>query len=243
MKKYSISVCILLCAAFANPSYSTLINGGFENGNFTGWSVDIPFVAIPQPPGLGPAGSAEVKNNFKYLDSLLGTITRFPAEGNYLAALGTGSADYEIVPQGSIHITAKQSTYLNKGDKISGWVSFYNGDFDPQDSGRISVENKYGAKIIDLWQEYSGSSTTIPYNSISPWTYWQWVVPRADTYTLALGVTTGGDNVLSSWALFDGIRVTPSSVPEPATIIMLGTGLMALLWLCRNTFNRTIFQQ
>ena len=53
------------------------------------------------------------------------------------------------------------------------------------------------------------------------------VIPRSGDYTLRIGVFQVRDTFLDSGLIVDGFTITP--VPEPATILLLGTGLVGLI--------------
>lgn len=211
---------------------STIINGGFESSNWSGWIVDIPWGVSEFPPFDRPAGSAEVVSEFNFYDINIGEAARIlPASGDYFLSLATGDEWFTgNEPLGSVQITARQSMILNKGDKISGWVSFYNGDYEAQDTGWIVIEDETGDARIKIWEEYSGSSA-IPYTSATPWAYWEWIAPSSDMFTVTFGVSTGGDNRFTTQAFHDDLCVTP--VPEPPTIKLLGLGLAVLVFISR----------
>jgi hypothetical protein len=64
------------------------------------------------------------------------------------------------------------------------------------------------------------------------WTRWEWQAPTTGSYSLQLGMTTGGDNHNASYGFFDGLSVQPGIiVPEPSSLALAlsGTILFAIL--------------
>ncbi len=199
-----------------------LNNGGFESGNFLGWSLYVPTgvcsVDLPTV-DLVPAGWATVDSR----------ATRPPVEGNYFADLEAGSgyhlagAPY-VAPSQLYNTCLSQGLALQAGDVLSGWVLFCNGDPFAQDSAWVKILNGTGNSISRPWYAVSGGQ----YGAASQWTLWQWQAPAAGTYTLELGVTTQGDGLFPSRGLFDSVTVTSVPEPGPAAVLLLGCALVML---------------
>ena len=209
MKKIIAASILLLTAVY--PAQATVINGGFESGDFWGWEVSVPY---EHDSFFGPlaAGSANVIAGNRFGDS--------PTEGTYAAAFGTGDLPQEIQTSGLVHIYAQQTLTVEANQILSGDAFFYNGDYMSQDSGWVRIYDEFGNEIGNPWIEYSGSDpvahrNSVAYYATSDWTHWEW---RADTdgpITLSIGVSSTGDNMFDSYAGFDNIQV--ASVPEPTT--------------------------
>ena len=213
MNRMALLFVALLCT-LPRPAQASPINLGFETGDFSGWNVVMPFGVGEYSPGLTPAGSTNVMEEF--LDSMLAV------EGTHFAVIGTGNASY-APGQGSFNIYASQTLSMDAGTVLSGWSRFYNGDYEAQDSAWVTIYDSLGHVVATPWAQTSGRNPAVDYRSSTSWEEWRWEASHADTYTLAIGATTFGDNRLSSYGAHDGIKV-----PEPSTLYCLA-GVFATL--------------
>ena len=214
---------------------ATLVNGGFESDDLIGWTVSIPlgetefpttFDPVPPAPWFRPTGTVGVESS-----GFLAVPTQ-PPEGEHFLAVGTGNAKFD----GATHnITASQTVELKDGDILSGWSSFYNGDYAPQDSAWVKVLDTTGMELDTVWHEVSGLHpiSSVDYLSAAPWTRWQWIAPAAGTYVLTLGATTFGDNRFSSYGLHDAIEV--ANVPETSPTWLFAFTVIGVVLLGRKS--------
>ncbi len=220
----------IMALAVANTITAAPVNSSFETGDFTGWTVSIPNGTSQYPPTTRPAGSADVVSSWSGT-GLTSPIS--PVAGSYFAAVGTSGNAYFTDYTQTYDISVSQSFSLNAGDTLLGYASFYNGDYEPQDTAWVNVLDSVGVQLSTLWQAASGGlggSPSTDYRSATPWTVWQWTAPETGTYTLNMGVTTFGDDTHASYGFFDDINVLhPTVVPEPSTTLLLAGGLMSLL--------------
>lgn len=226
MKQLVLTAIVVL--ALLNPAFADVMNGGFEDGDFSGWDISIPY-GISEFYGLRPAGSAEVVFGNFYGNS--------PAGGEYMACIGSG--DEYFLGNDTYEITASQTLALAAHDTISGEAFFYNGDYYPQDFGFVKILDNFGAEMAILWMEYSGGAdptdpNNADYLSATDWAYWEWQAPTDGLFEIVLGVSTFGDNAFDSYAYFDNISV--ASVPEPALYSLMGLSFLGL-WIFRNRFR------
>ena len=213
------------------------INGGFESGDFSNWTLDIPMGVSDFPPFNRPAGTAGLVSSWR-----LGNMPadRQPEEGNYFLTVGTLDFGF-FTGDTAYDISVNQTFSLNQGESLTGAVFYFNGDYEPQDSVWVKVFDGSGNNLLATpWQEFSGGlnpndPNSVPYLSASPWTSWQWTAPATGDYTLKLGVSTFGDNNLATFGFFDAIGVT-SAVPEPSSTALLA-GLLAGFAIMRNRRN------
>ena len=122
MKKGKFFVLVLLFALMmfvsSGTAYSLLTNGGFENGNTSGWTINDPTKANVVTSHLGDAPTP---------------LTYSPQEGTYFlelwAGMGTG-----------VYTKASQSITVSDGQWGTGWAAFDARDFYPwNDSAYVKV--------------------------------------------------------------------------------------------------------
>ncbi len=155
-----------------------------------------------------PSGNASAVTSYEYLS---------PMEGSNFLSILAGDANkwYEVY----------QSIDLNTGDILSGYAAF---DWDDNtkyyDGAKVYIKNSSGVTIGTPWSE-NGSGHPDYWNG--PWTSWSWTAPSSDKYTLVYGACNTIDTVGDSYGLFDAAQVD-YVVPEPATMLLLGSGLLGL---------------
>lgn len=225
-----------MALAAADKTMAGPVNASFETGDFTGWTVSIPNGTSQYPIDRGsiPAGSAAVISSFELPTATYPEGSYFsPMDGGSFAAVGSAASGHFTVNL-TYDISVSQSFSLEAGDTLLGWAAFFNGDPFAQDTAWVNVLSGAGVSLSTPWQAVSGvtdgSSGATAYLTASPWTLWQWEAPATGIYTLALGVTTFGDDVDASYGFFDDINVIhPTVVPEPSSIILLAGGLISFL--------------
>jgi hypothetical protein len=198
----------------ASPSHAAIINGGFETGNFTGWTTignaSIQTSAFGSGPTEGTfealVSTAEPTVSASTLETFLGV-----APGS-LNDLGNGNAT-----AGS---AIKQTFAANAGDILNfDWnfltneftspTNFYN-DFSFVSLGLVST-------LADTRAPIFLSGTPTPFNQQTGFKTFSFTVPTTGTYTLGIGVTDVADTVVDSGLLVDKVKLT--SVPEPTSTL------------------------
>jgi hypothetical protein len=148
-----------------------------------------------------------------------GGLTYSPVEGSYFAVLEAGTDD-------GVYSTLSQGIAMSAGESLFGLAAFDYRDYDPyDDSAYVKILDNLGNEIATPWFE---NGLAHPDFWDGPWTSWTWTAASTDTYFVQFGVANMGDNQANSAALFDAVGST-APVPEPATMLLMGTGIAGLI--------------
>ncbi|MGD0614906.1 MAG: PEP-CTERM sorting domain-containing protein [Verrucomicrobiota bacterium] len=250
MNKVIWNTCWLCVAVSATGLAATIENGGFETGNFSGWTLQM----VKSLPGSANHGTP---TGWAAVDSWLpGPI--LPESGHYFAALSIGNPPTFGGRAGAPStVDLRQILSLQKGDVVSGWALISKpetlisarhdenavGEFcspscsqPAQESAWVEILDGSGPKIANPWDAVLVDRPKAPVCSVKTgtWEFWQWQAPAAGSYTLKLGSTAGKLAPFSDETCFDGIQV--HSIPEPNALglLVIGFGLFAAARLRRS---------
>lgn len=140
-----------------------------------------------------------------------GPVTVIDNGGNNVAQLTTGMGT-------NVYTTLSQTLHLSAGDILSGQARFIAGDALPyNDDSFVSVN---GANLF-----YASVGTVGDYGD-SGWVNFSYTVATSGDYVLTAGAANHGDNAVSSYLQVDNFAVASADVPEPASVALLGLGLL-----------------
>jgi hypothetical protein len=215
----ALATIALVLVASVNPAVaaSSLVNGDFETGDLTGWTVDTT---------NGGTTSAVTSHNYLYIAPVetcgwgpcYTEATMPPKEGSYFAVLTSGDPQSEAT-------RISQPFKASNGDKVSGWAFFYTQSWLPyDDKAQVVVKSTSGTTLATPFEE---SVSRVGSYGNSGWKYWEHtfsdVTGEGDFQIEARVGNAGAGYLLSSMGL-DDVKTSiagPDTTP-PETYITSG---------------------
>ncbi|MBE9005452.1 PEP-CTERM sorting domain-containing protein [Fortiea sp. LEGE XX443] len=217
-----ISVPTILTSA---PAHAALLNGGFENGNFTDW-LTVGNTSIQ----TADFGSNPTEGNFQALISTTADgITATPGELEDFLGLAPFSLDDINGPifSGS---AIQQEFSAVAGQTLSfGWNFLTNeASQSPSFNGFAFVNIDSLERLADTFSTLIPSSTT--FLSETGYQTFSYTIPTTGTYSLGIGVATVGDSFGSFGVLVDNAAVVPES---DSVVGVLAVGALSFGYMLR----------
>ena len=258
MKSGLRAVLVLLsCLALASLAFAgSFVNGGFESGDFTGWTQGAgcwnhgsgcaplsPYPLTPSDflPGgqyyqIGYNASAVVTS---YLDPLTDNKLNSVYSGTYAARVNDSYNNWSV---SVISQTVKNYTDPNI---YFAWAAVLQASHGPTDSDNFTLILNDDTKgtVLYLVSYNSATNGSIFTESTSGWFYTAWQVQQLDVsalqgddFTLTLLGSDCPYGGHAGYVYLDGFGAAPPppGVPEPGTLALLGSGaIFAANWLRR----------
>jgi hypothetical protein len=225
---------VMVSSGNAAVAATSLVNGNFETGDLSGWSVDTTY-----------DGNASAVTNFEYCPptwwgcgpegGLGNTYITPPHEGSYFALLTSGY-------QKSAAAKISQPFEASNGDKVSGW-SFFQTETFPfglssctganDDKGQVVIKSDAGTTVATPFEQTNRTVPDPGAGGNSGWIYWEHTftgLTGTAQFRIEAGVqnNSGGGGI--SRIGLDDVKISTGGGPDttpPDTYITSGYGYVS----------------
>jgi hypothetical protein len=259
MTRQSIALGAVLLAGLATQSAmaDTFSNGGFENGNLSGWKQGggywyggWPINATSYLPGGANYGTTGVNTVVSPgIDPISGLNKVY--NGSYAVQVNNAIND------DSVSVISQTVANYTEANIYFAWQAVLQGSHGLDDSDNFSLlltDDTTNTVLYNAsYSSASAAGTSLFKTTASDWYYTDWQVQNldvsafsGDTFTLTLLGSDCPYGGHAGYVYLDGFGGAPpvqdpggSPVPEPSTFVMLGSGIAALATKFRNKLMRS----
>jgi hypothetical protein len=213
------------------PTHAGVVNGGFETGDFSGWSTIGNASVVTAAFGTPTAGGtyhALLQTGLTPNDGATGAT-----DSAIEAFLGLGAGAIDAFCSANVSNCAasatdgaamKQTLSVTAGQVVTFKYNFLTSEQTPSvfnDFAFLSV----GGSIVSLLADTTSAFVVSPtgYADETGYQTFSYTFTSGGLVDIGFAVFNEGDNILDSALLVDNVNI-----PEPSTLVLLGAGLAAV---------------
>jgi hypothetical protein len=254
----SVGFCVVLFAGLVTTPLvaQSFVNGGFEDGNLTGWTQGGGswYGGWPMDPqSYLPSGSnyGGYTNNTivvsPSIDPISGLNTVY--NGNYAVRVNDSYNDY------SVSVISQTVANYSDPNIFFAWAADLQGSHGLTDSDNFTlqlIDNTKGVQLYGVsYNSASAAGTSLfTYDPSNGWFYTLWQVAtldvsayQGDTFTLTLLGSDCPYGGHAGYVYLDGFGAAPpvegpGTTPEPSSLLLLGSGALFMVTRIRAKLAR-----